>query len=214
LDEGNINGPPYRLVTGIVDSRHVLNIGIVSFVVGAIFGSIAVLLSNTMLLIPGFIGAGLALFYSEWPIGYKYKALGELGVFLAYGPLLVISCIYSLTNTISIPDILISVPMGLIIMSVVLANNIRDYEFDRVKTKTLPVIIGKTASTQILKAAIHVSFVTIGFLISEGIIKFQAIIIFTIYPIIIIVIRNMQPHQYISILGIASILYSIVISFH
>jgi 1,4-dihydroxy-2-naphthoate octaprenyltransferase len=142
VDDPESKWPKYRIVSGIVNPKHILWIGRISFVVASLSGCVAVLLSSPVLIIPGIVGASLALFYSERPIGYKYRGWGEVGVLIAYGPLIGFSCIFALTNTFSLNDLLFSAPIGMLTASVLLANNIRDYKFDLQRTKTVATILG------------------------------------------------------------------------
>ena len=148
IDNPNSPGTKYRLVTGIVPAKNILYIGITSFLIASICG-ILVCFTYPILLIPGLAGAGLALFYSEG-LGLKYKGLGEVSILLCYGPLLGFSTVYAGLGTCSVTDVLIFIPGSLFIVCVLLANNIRDFEFDRGHTITLTTIVGKKISHVIL----------------------------------------------------------------
>jgi 1,4-dihydroxy-2-naphthoate octaprenyltransferase len=202
VDDGNVDGPRYRLVTGIVEAKYVLRLGISAFLTAIASGIMATITSSLILLVPGFVGAGLALFYSEWPIGYKYKALGEIGVFIAYGPLLVFSCIFSLANQVCWQDMLISIPIGLLTMCVLLANNIRDFDFDLGKTKTLPSVMGLKIAYTILFSSVHLSFAIVPILIYLGLITKMGFIIFLAYPIIFTTIKTINSSKFVDVFGI------------
>ena len=142
IDDIYSPGTKYRLASGIVPQKNVLNLGIISFVLASICGVIAFFLKPYSLAFPGLFGACIAFCYSEKPLRLKYKAFGEICVFIVYGVLIFSSCILSLTYTIRLQDILFSIPFGLLTTNVVLANNIRDYEFEKNKTFTLPIKLG------------------------------------------------------------------------
>jgi 1,4-dihydroxy-2-naphthoate octaprenyltransferase len=86
IDDVHSPDTKYRLVSGIVRPNAVLLIGLIAFSLASILGIVAVFVGTKLLLIPGIISAGIAIFYSEQPFGLKYKALGELCVFMIYGP--------------------------------------------------------------------------------------------------------------------------------
>jgi 1,4-dihydroxy-2-naphthoate octaprenyltransferase len=208
IDDDNVNGPQYRLsALPFIRPITVLRLGLVAFALAGISGLIAVYFSSIVLLVPGLIGAGLALFYSEWPIGYKYKALGEIGVFMAYGPLLVFSCIFSLTNNFSVRTALFSIPFGLLTMCVVLANNIRDFDFDHAKIRTLPSVIGLRASYVILFTAVHLSFAPVLFLICDGAITKMSALSLLGYPVVFASIKTLSNPKFVDVFGVMQVVF-------
>ncbi|MDR1034905.1 MAG: prenyltransferase [Holosporales bacterium] len=213
VDDGNVNGPTYRLAAmPSVRPVCILRLGLVAFSLAVLSGITAVFMSSKFLLIPGIIGAGLALFYSEWPIGYKYKALGEIGVFIAYGPLLVLSCLFSLLNQCSWRNILISIPFGLLTMCILLANNIRDFDFDRGKIKTLPMIIGLKAAYAVLFSAVHLSFMTVPILIYIGSIGKMCLLSLLAYPIIFNTIKRFNSPSFVDVFGVIQAVFCFLLA--
>ena len=60
-------------------------------------------------------GAGIALsfFYTAIPIGLKYRALGDITIFLCFGPLLMQCCSILFTGSTSPSLYMYSIPIGL-----------------------------------------------------------------------------------------------------
>lgn len=105
--------------------------------------------------------AGLlaAYFYTAKP-GYKYYALGELSVFLMFGPLMVAGAYFALTGTFGLNELLLAIPVGLLSTAVVNGNNVRDLEHDKqAGIKTLPILAGKY-----LAICIYVLFVLLAYI--------------------------------------------------
>lgn len=99
------------------------------------------------LLLPVFLGAGVALLamYSG-PVGLKYRGVGEVDIFFASLTMVVGSC-YTVAGNIPAYSLLIGVPVGLLATSVALADDIRDYEWDRSHSVgTMSVRLGIRAS--------------------------------------------------------------------
>jgi 1,4-dihydroxy-2-naphthoate octaprenyltransferase len=71
------------------------------------------------------------LFYTADPVVYKKRSLGELAVFLVWGPLMVGGTHFVLTGSVDYAPMLVSTPIGLLVALVLLANNLRDVEYDR-----------------------------------------------------------------------------------
>ena len=77
-------------------------------------------------------GAFLGLFYTMPPIGLKYRALGDIAVFLAFGPLMSLGAwIIQTQEPFSWEPVLASIPLGLLTIAILHANNYRDIEDDR-----------------------------------------------------------------------------------
>jgi 1,4-dihydroxy-2-naphthoate octaprenyltransferase len=77
------------------------------------------------------LGLFFGLFYTADPVVYKKRSLGELAVFMVWGPLMVGGSYYVLTGSIDYTSMLVSTPIGLLVALVLLANNLRDIEYDR-----------------------------------------------------------------------------------
>ncbi len=202
IDNPKSPGTKYRLVTGIVPRKNVLILGIVSFIIASICGIFALYHSSLYLLMPGVIGAGIALFYSENPLGLKYKALGEVCVFICYGLLLGFSTIFSLTNNCKVIDIIVFIPGGLLITCVVLANNIRDYYFDLEKTNTLVTTIGLKKSYLLLYFIANLSFIINTILVYCNFLYKNVLYILMAYPILLVSWKFKDHPKFINCFGI------------
>lgn len=92
----------------------------------------------------GVVGTAAGLTYTAEPLKYKYKALGELSVFLMWGPLMVVGAYFVQRQSVSVAVLAISLPFGVLVALVLLANNIRDIRYDARKgIRTLPIVLGK-----------------------------------------------------------------------
>jgi 1,4-dihydroxy-2-naphthoate octaprenyltransferase len=95
-----------------------------------------------VILVLGIVGILGGFFYTGWPIGYKYVALGNFFVFLLMGPLMVIGTFYALTGQYSADVLYISLPIGFLVANPS-ANNLRDIIHDqKASIKTLAAVAG------------------------------------------------------------------------
>ncbi|MGB9770732.1 MAG: 1,4-dihydroxy-2-naphthoate octaprenyltransferase [Candidatus Kapaibacteriota bacterium] len=135
------------LVEKLLKPEQVLRAGLLSFLVGFLLGLILVYVRGYEVLLMGLGGLLCGLFYTLTRKGWKYIALGDLAVFIAFGPLLVIGSYFSLTGTYDWNTFLISLPIGFLVVAILHANNTRDiFNDSRVKIKTLPMILGLNGS--------------------------------------------------------------------
>jgi 1,4-dihydroxy-2-naphthoate octaprenyltransferase len=119
------------LVDAILRPRDVVIGGLAAFAVGAGIGGFLVSQAGFAILALGVIGLALGVFYTADPLGYKYRALGDLGIFAAFGPILVLGAYMVQTERLDLLPLLFAVPLGLIVDAILHANNVRDAQADR-----------------------------------------------------------------------------------
>ena len=145
VDNENAFAVPF-LVFKNFEPRTYLVFSIVLFVIGVLFGVAITLLSGPGLLLVGSIGVLLTLLYSF----LKYHALGDLDIFLIFGVLTVLGTAYALTGGFCPEALVISVPVGLITVSVLHANNTYDIPSDGgAGIKTFAMLLGERASSKL-----------------------------------------------------------------
>lgn len=104
-------------------------------------------------------GLFISFFYVAPPLKLKHHALGELGVFLVWGPLM-IGGTYFVTAG-SLPTLgvwLATIPYGIAVITVLMGKHIDKVEADTAKQiRTLPVVLGEKTSLR-LNVALMVGF--------------------------------------------------------
>ncbi len=92
----------------------------------------------------GFASVLAGYFYTASPIRYGRRGLGEVGVFLFMGPVIVMGAYYVQLEELSWPAFWASLPVGILVANILHANNLRDIENDRVRGKvTLSTLAGR-----------------------------------------------------------------------
>ncbi len=124
----------------------VLALGVALLVLGAAIGLWLCAVRGWTLLWIGLAGYGLGIFYTAAPVGLKYRALGDLAVFLAFGPLMTLGAYFVQTQTLAGQPALLAVPVGLLVVGILHGNNLRDIEADQqAGYRTLAGILGRKA---------------------------------------------------------------------
>ena len=104
----------------------------------------------------GLAGCLLILAY-PW---LKYHALGDADIFLTYSVLPILGTTFVATGNIYLPALWLSVPIGLITVGILHANNARDIEPDRrAGIFTFAMLVGKKASAIIYCLEVLLPFV-------------------------------------------------------
>jgi len=139
---------PMRLVgSGAAPPRQVLIAACLAFAVAAIAGLGLAALSSWWLVLVGAVCIAAAWTYTGGPLPYGYRALGEVFVFIFFGPVAVIGTTFVQTGTLPGLAFAVSVPIGLLIVAILVVNNLRDIAGDAaVGKRTLAVLLGERAT--------------------------------------------------------------------
>lgn len=147
-----------NLVFGQFRPAEYLRMSIILFVAGCLCGAGIVLLSGPAVLLIGGIGVVLTLLYSF----LKYHALGDLDIFLIFGVLTVLGTTAAVCGDVLWDALVLSVPLGIITVSVLHANNTVDIESDRAAgIKTFAMLIGGKASSILYRVYMLLPFACI-----------------------------------------------------
>ncbi|MDG6995000.1 MAG: 1,4-dihydroxy-2-naphthoate octaprenyltransferase [Nitrososphaerota archaeon] len=148
------------ILSGEVGAREILATAVACFVIAFFFGLILVLLRGLELLILGALALLVAILYSEGPLPISSTPFGEVFVALLMGPIEVSSANLAASGQISILSLVFSIPVGLMVAAILLANNLRDLQNDRDHgRKTLAVLVGMRNGSSVLFALIVLSFI-------------------------------------------------------
>ena len=139
---------PMRLVgSGAAEPRQVLTAALIAFAVSALAGLALAALSSWWLVAVGAVCMAAAWTYTGGPLPYGYRALGEVFVFVFFGPVAVVGTTYVQTGTLPGLAWAVSVPVGLLIVAILVVNNLRDIDGDAaVGKRTLAVLLGDRAT--------------------------------------------------------------------
>jgi len=150
---------PHPLVENALNLNQVLTVSLLLYATGIAIGFYLTATRGWPILLIGIVGVLTAVFYTAPPFNLKYHALGEPTVFLLWGPLAMLGAHYVQTETFDFAVVLISLPFGILVGLVLLANNIRDMAFDEKQgIKTLPVLLGGDRGRLVYGALIFLAF--------------------------------------------------------
>ncbi|OGR76127.1 MAG: 1,4-dihydroxy-2-naphthoate octaprenyltransferase [Elusimicrobia bacterium GWC2_64_44] len=132
------------LVDGLITPRAMLQTALGLFAGGAAIGLLLVYKNHVpALLWLGATGFALAWFYTATGFAYKYRALGDIGIFFAFGPFIVSGTALIQARQFLPEALWASIPVGLLIVGILHANNMRDVRGDtEAKFSTLASILG------------------------------------------------------------------------
>lgn len=119
------------LVDGLMTPPAMLRLALGLFAAGAAIGLLLVFKNKVPALAwLGAAGFALAWFYTATGFAYKYRTLGDVGIFLAFGPFIVCGTALIQARAFLPEALWASIPVGLLIVAILHANNMRDVKGD------------------------------------------------------------------------------------
>jgi 1,4-dihydroxy-2-naphthoate octaprenyltransferase len=114
-------------------------------------------------------GAVVLFLYDAAPVPLKSVGLGEIAVFVVWGPLMVGGGFAMIAGEISANAFYASVPYGLGVMSILIGKHIDQLDFDaRHGIRTLPVLLGERAARALNAAIVVLMYIVTAALIGSG----------------------------------------------
>ncbi len=160
-------GPSRLTGSGAAKPRTVLVVALVFFALAAAAGVALVVLSGHYWLLA--VGAACVLaawFYTGGKHPYGYYGLGEVFVFLFFGLVATAGTTFVQVGTVNLESWVAGVSAGLLACAVLLANNLRDIDQDRVAGKrTLTVLFGALASRILFTVFVLLPFAGLAFFV-------------------------------------------------
>lgn len=162
VDDSHRLGPLRVTQAGLLTPREVLTgMGLVFFL-AAVCGLYMLIMSGWWILLIGVLAILAAIGYTGGPFPYGYRGFGELFVLLFFGFAAVCGTYYAQASRVSPLAIFSSIPVGLLIVSILIVNNLRDIEGDKTSGKlTLAVRYGATWAKQEFIAVIAFAYLVV-----------------------------------------------------
>ena len=174
---------PQPILSGMLTPRQLLGEAIFLFSLTFVIGMTAAAVVSWHILWIGFAGFLTSVFYTAAPIKFKYRAFGELAVFLIWGPLMVEGAYAMQRQALSLKVLVFSVPFGILVALVLFANNMRDIEYDsRQKVKTLGILLGIHRSHFLFTGLIVLAYAYVLGMIITGVMSLWGLLIFLSVP--------------------------------
>lgn len=135
---------PHPILSGWVTRRQLAAAILVVNVIDAVLMVYLAVIRGPLIIAFALAGLFVSVFYVAPPIRLKHHGLGEPGVFLVWGPLMIGGTFLAATGTIQPWVLLVSVPYALIVTAVLFGKHIDKIEADSaLGVQTLPVILGE-----------------------------------------------------------------------
>lgn len=199
-DAANVNPTQFsggsRVVHyGLLTLRQITLLSAGFYAVGIAIGIYLAATRGWDLLWLGIAATLLSVFYTAPPLKLVYRGLGELDVFLGFGPIMVLGAYYVQAQEFDVEPLLASIPVGILIALVLYVNEVPDRRADAAAGKrTLPVRFSKDTIVKGYAAAVALAFALIVVFAVGGWIVRPAIIAVAAAPLALPVYRALRDH--------------------
>ncbi|MDA3863670.1 MAG: prenyltransferase [Deltaproteobacteria bacterium] len=179
-----LSGGSRKAVEKFFGKKTFLVLTLLFFFTAVVLGIILFFLQRKLVLLFGLAGGLCGVLYSVRPFSFQERGLGELLIFLAFGPLLTCGAGYAVTGTIGWDVVLLGVPNGAIVTNILLINEFPDYEADSTTSKkNLVVRLGLKASRLIYISLYFIFFLSIGLLYLYDLLSVWNFLVFGLVPL-------------------------------
>ena len=155
-------GPLRVTAGGLLSPAEVRNGMIAVFALAALIGVYLIVVGGWPILAIGVASIAAAVAYTGGPKPFGYLGLGDLAVFIFFGPIAVGGTYFVQALTITPVVGLAALPLGTLITAILVVNNLRDLDTDRRAGKfTLAVRYGRRAARMEYAAMLAVAYLSL-----------------------------------------------------
>ncbi|MFA4974768.1 MAG: prenyltransferase [bacterium] len=159
IDKPGTLGGSGLLVAGILGPRAVFMGSIACFAIAALIAAPLIMHAGAALLWIVLAGFALGAGYAVPRLGLKYRAFGDVAVFLAFGAGITMGSCLIQSRTPDLSALACGIPFGFLVVAVLVANNMRDVKDDeRARVGTLAVIMGERATRAFYMALVIAAY--------------------------------------------------------
>lgn len=157
----------------------------ICFSIGALFGLILSYYVGWPVLVIGVIGVTTSILYVSPKFNLTNKGFGELVVGIDFGVFIVMGAYFVQTQQFSWGAFIVSLPMALVVSSILMVNQIPDYTSDRLTGKiTSAVRFGRDKSAKTLIGFLVLTLSIVMGSAAFGILPLESLLVLLVAPIV------------------------------
>jgi 1,4-dihydroxy-2-naphthoate polyprenyltransferase len=190
LDTKEMVGIAGTIVRDGIRPKTVLLLAWLSIFVSTCLGIYICASTSWWLALIGTLCLAVGYLYSGGPMPLAYTPFGELAASIAMGPTIVLIAYYLQTGTVTWRAIAVSIPIGLLIGAILLGNNIRDMEQDKLGgRRTIAILLGRERGRVLFGSVFVATYLMTIMLIMTGELTPFALIVLVTIPSAVYVTR-------------------------
>lgn len=128
----------------------------------------------------------VSFFYVAPPIRLKHRGLGEPGVFVVWGPLMIGGTYFVTTGELPAWVWAASIPHAILVTTVLIGKHIDKFEHDTARgVATLPVLLGEKPALRLNQALMVSYYVVVAALVAAGVLGLWVLLVFASVPLLV-----------------------------
>lgn len=157
---------PHPVLAGLIDRPGLIRSILIANAIDAAIMVFLFLQRGWPILAFAAAGLFISVFYVAPPLRLKYRGLGELSVFLIWGPIMVGGTYYAAVGSLNPGVLMLSIPYAFLVTSVLMGKHIDKAPWDRKEgVNTLPVLLGDARAVGFTKGLLIAFYVSIVLLV-------------------------------------------------
>jgi len=199
-DEYNVNptlfsGGSRVIQYGLVSLRQMIAISAVAYVVAIAIGLYLASVAGWGLLWLGLAGVLISFFYTAPPLRLVHRGLGEPATALGFGPIMVLGAYYVQTGHYALQPLVLSIPVALLVMLILYANEIPDRVADaRAGKRTLVVRLSRKVVLQGYGVAAALAYLALVVGVVAGLLPWPTLAALLTIPLAVKTLRGLEQN--------------------
>lgn len=183
LDTEKSVGISGTIVRDGIEPKIVLKIALIFFGIAILLGLIIAIATSWTIALIGALSMLVGYLYTGGPYPIAYTPLGEITSGLLMGTVIIGISYYIQTGEVTSEIILISIPIAILIGTIMLANNIRDLDNDKANgRKTVAILLGHEGAIKLFASLFIITYLWTLVLIISGILPIWSLLVFLSIP--------------------------------
>ena len=160
---------PHPILAGLISKGGLRNAILLVNGLDAVIAAYLVSVRGWPVLMFAGLGLFISVFYVAPPIRLKHIGLGELGVFIVWGPLMIGGTYYCAAGSVPPSVFAAGLPYALLVTTVLIGKHLDKFEQDTERgIHTLPILLGYRVSLRLNQALMVAFYVVILGLVASG----------------------------------------------
>ena len=199
-DDYNVNptmfsGGSRVIQYGLVSLRQMIAISAVAYAVAIAIGLYLASVAGWGLLWLGLAGVLISYFYTAPPLRLVHRGLGEPATALGFGPIMVLGAYYVQTGHYALQPLVLSIPVALLVMLILYANEIPDRVADaRAGKRTLVVRLSRKVVLQGYGVAAALAYLTLVLGVVAGLLPWPTLAALLTIPLAVKTLRGLEQN--------------------
>ena len=174
---------PHPILSGLVSKNGLLAAILVANVLDLLILLELVSLRGWPVAAFALAGLFISVFYVAPPLKLKHRGLGEPGVAIVWGPLMIGGTYYVTTGEAPLWVFLASLPYAMLVTTVLFGKHVDKLESDSAKgIRTLPVILGRETALAWTRAMMAAYFGLVALLVVAGVVSVWCLLVVVAIP--------------------------------